>query len=293
MSEHTRKQANSAATSPQREATKGRFYREPPQETDALGTRTWITRAANFVVALSEVAPGSVLVRSNNPDEYFVLLTPGAGARVEAGSESAESRGDAVFIVPPGASKVVASAKGLIARIFSKHAADVCARAANAATYADGAPECAPLDAWPMPVGGYRLRHYRLENYLEPKNFGRLFRTRNLMLNAFEPITVPRDPKKLSPHSHLDFEQGSLSLSGNLRHHLRTPWTADGTTWRPDEHLDFESPSLLVIPANMIHTTQYTGGAPNWFFDIFSPPRMDFSQNPGWVRNADEYPVPT
>lgn len=291
-SQHTNQASNAASTAPLRAATHAHYHQQSPQATDALGTRTWITRGANFVVAVSEVVPGSKLVRENHPDEYMLLLTPGAGAKVEADAERHESKGDALFILPPGNSVVMATSKGTIARIFSNRASDLCAQSANAATYADGAPEIAPLVPWPAPMGGFKLRHYPLEKYLEPKTFGRLFRSTNLMINAFEPITVPRDPRSLSPHSHADFEQGSLSLSGTVFHHLRTPWTPDMSTWRPDEHVEFKSPALLVIPANLIHTTRYTGGGPNWFFDIFSPPRIDFSEKPGWVRNADDYPMP-
>ncbi len=292
MSQHTSRAANASAGAPRRAATHAHYHQSPPQETDPRGGRTWITRGANFIVTVSDVVAGSVLAREHNPDEYMVLLTPGAAATVEAGKERCESPGDALFIVPPGASRVTATSAGRIARIFSSRAADLRARAANAATYADEAPEVAPLEPWPAPKGGFRLRHYPLERYLEPKTFGRLFRSTNLMVNVFEPTTTPRDPKKLSPHSHPDFEQGSLSLSGTVVHHLRTPWTPDMSTWREDEHAEFASPALLVIPANLIHTTAYTGGGPNWFVDIFSPPRRDFSEKPGWVRNADEYPMP-
>jgi hypothetical protein len=292
MSEHTARAAHLAATFPMREATCARYYEQAPRQTGADGSKTWITRGANFVVALTDAREGTVLERLEQADEYMVLLAPGAGAVVEAGGARIESPGDALFIVPPGKSRVTAAGAGRITRIFTHRAADLCALAGNAATYADGAPEVAPIKPWPDPLGGFRLRHYPLEKYLEPVTFGRLFRSTNLMINVFEPTTTPRDPKKLSPHAHADFEQGSLSLSGTVLHHLRTPWAGDSTTWRDDAHEEFRSPALLVIPANLVHTTQYTGGGVNWFVDIFSPPRVDFSEKPGWVRNADEYPMP-
>jgi hypothetical protein len=62
-----------------RPATHARHYAEPPQKTDADGTRHWITRAANFVTVVSQAPTGAVLAR-NNPDEYMALLPPGTEA---------------------------------------------------------------------------------------------------------------------------------------------------------------------------------------------------------------------
>jgi hypothetical protein len=149
---------------------------------------------------------------------------------------------------------------------------------------------------WPDPVGGFKLRSYDLKTITSPDPHPlkmRIFRSTNLMVNIFEKWTGRRDATKLSPHSHDDFEQMSLGLIGGFVHHLRYPWGPDALQWVEDEHAVYaNSPSVLVIPASVIHTTQDVGSGLTWLVDIFGPPRLDFSSKPGLVINAADYPMP-
>lgn len=274
-----------------RAASGGWHYKEPPLSDVDVDAETWIARGANFVTVVSQVEAGTVLARADNPDEYM-LLNDQVGVTIIANGQTIEVAPDSLTILPPGASRVVANSGGQIVRVFSSRARDLAARASNAGAYPDHPSDVAPLQPWPEPVGGYRLRTYALADHVRPDTNMRIFRSTNLMLNVMTARDVPRDTSKLTPHSHTDFEQGSLAIGGVYIHHLRYPWTPDMATWREDEHVEMASPSVLVIPPTVVHTSRNIGDQPGRLIDVFAPPRVDFSLREGLVANADEYPMP-
>lgn len=266
-------------------------YESPATQIEAEN-KHWISRANNFIVVVSQVCAGSILLRDDDPDEHIVLLPENVAAHIECDGQTLDSTGDALWIVPPGKSRIKVLTDGLIYRSFTSRSLDLAKLANNHAEYAALAPDLAPLVDWPMPVDGYRLRQYKLADYIKPDDKMRIFRTRCLMVNAFTSQTKPRDLKKMTPHAHADFEQGAITLDGQHVHHLRYPWTPDYTDWKEDQHLLFEAPSITIIPNKVIHTSQAIGQAPTRLVEVFAPPREDFSLTPGKVCNADEYPLP-
>lgn len=280
-------------------ATKSVFSDVAPQQSGEDGlSQTWITRGGNFAICVSQVEKGAVLESADNPEEYMIILPPdGVAITIEAGGETIEAAADSLTIVPPGPSRIKATAPGKVARIFSKATTDMMDLAVNAETYADGAPELAAPDLWPDPVDGFKLRHYPLAQYADPKGERiqpRVFRSTNMLVNVFAHYFTRRDTSALSPHWHDDFEQASLTLNGTWIHHIRYNWGADLSEWQPDDHTPMQTPSVMIIPARAIHTSRDVGedGEESSLYDIFCPPRMDFASKPGFVINEDEYPLP-
>jgi hypothetical protein len=272
-------------------STYARFYKSPPQSEDGL-QKTWVSRGQNFVVAYSEAKPGAIFERSGQIDEYSLLLPEAETAvTVEAKGETKEIKGYSLTFIPAGASKVTVTAGGPVIRLITTQNKDVAALASNPEKYAGVHPQIPDFRAWPDPVGGFKIRTYSLDVPDEPGRFGKLFRCTTFMVNVFPPAG-PRDPSKLSPHHHDDFEQCSLATAGTYVHHLRWPWTANLADWQADEHEECGSPSVAIIPPRVIHTSASIDPGTNLLVDIFSPPRIDFSNMAGWVLNADEYPMP-
>lgn len=269
-----------------------RFYAEPPQ-IERHGERTWLARGQNGIVAVSDVEAGARLDRDDQIDEYAVILPDReTSVEIETGGQKLILKGYHLAFVPPGASKVTALTSGRILRVFTTRAEDLCALCGNAAAYAEDRANVAPVVNWPDPVGGFRIRAYDMDVAPEPGRFGRIWRSTNLMINWLDAYQGPRDPSRLSPHHHDDFEQFSVVVGGEYVHHLRWPWTTDKMSWRKDDHELCAAPSVAVIPPPAIHTSEAVGAGLNQMIDIFCPPRMDFSLKPGWVLNHGEYPMP-
>jgi hypothetical protein len=276
-----------------RPATYRQLHRLPPDEEHPAGSRTWWTRSQAMVIAHTEAEAGDTLTVECD-GEHVLLVLDGANVTVEHAGTAEKITEPAVVVVPSGSSTAGVDVAGNVIRIFAAAIEpDLAERCANAADYEPPDPNVAAYAAWPPPSDGERIRVYRLADYpTEEGRLGTIFRCSTVMVNVFDPHDEPRDPTRMSPHHHDDFEQVSLQMDGDYVHHMRVTWTPDMTTWRSDEHAHCEGPSTVVIPPPIIHTSQAVGHMRHFLIDVFAPPRVDFSERPGWVLNADDYPMP-
>jgi mannose-6-phosphate isomerase-like protein (cupin superfamily) len=261
-----------------------------PDSVTAGGSRTWSVCGRNFVVAITELEAGDRLTESDLPEEYLLLVQDDAVVGVEHDGQAPVSVSEpALVVVPAGTSTVRAAAATTVARVFTARCEEQMRPAVNHAAGAD--PRAAPLPdpAKAAHTGSDGIRIHRLRDISDEEGrLGRIFRTSSLMVNWFPVHEGPRDTERLSPHSHEDFEQMSVTLVGDYAHHLRVPWTPRMSEWRDDEHVQVTSPSLTLIPPTVVHTTRAVGTGPHTLIDVFAPPREDFLAN-GWVLNAGEY----
>lgn len=265
----------------------------PPAEVSERGSRTWYVRGQNFVLAFTRAVAGDPLRRTQEHEYVIVAPQDGQTVTIDHAAGPGSLRDSGVAIVPGGDSTVILDADADVVRLFDVRATDLLPLCHNAESYAEPHPRVTLLEPWPDPVDGPRVRVYRNADHpIDPGRFGRIVRSSAFMVNFGDQKDGPRDPDRLSPHHHDDFEQCSLTVAGDYIHHVRTPWTSKRSQWRPDEHAEVASPAVAIIPPPTVHTSQAMGEGKHQLIDIFSPPRADFSAKPGWVLNADEYPAP-
>ncbi|HEY7627930.1 MAG TPA: hypothetical protein VH761_12715 [Ilumatobacteraceae bacterium] len=286
--------AGSAPAGIPRPAHYRELHASGPDEKHPHGSTTWWTRSQAMVIGSTEAQTGDELTTNDVGGEHAVLVLDGAAVEVKHGGEAVSVDEPAVVLVPPGSSSLRVTAPGTVIRVIAAATApDLAGRCANSGEYAANDVNVADFTPWPDPSDGHRIRVYPIaEHPISEGRLGRIFRCSTVMVNVLPEADDPRDPSKLSPHHHDDFEQVSLQVAGDYVHHMRVTWTPDSTTWRDDEHRACEAPAVVVIPPPLIHTSQAVGSMRHWLIDVFAPPRRDFSERPGWVLNADEYPMP-
>lgn len=265
------------------------FYEMEPQSSSDVH-KVWLARGQNFLALYGEAKAGFTFKRSDQPDE-FALVLPEAATRatVTWNGDVQEISGPSVTFIPAGDSQIQFTTDCTFSGFFTTSAADLVARCSNADGY-DEDPNVPPITPWPDPVGGFKIRSYSVDFPIEKGRFGRIFRCTTIMVNFLDPRHGPRDPSTLSPHEHADFQQCSLVLEGTYFHHMRRPWLSDKRLWVDDIHAEIGAPSVTFIPAQVIHTSESFGNGRNHLVDVFCPPRHDFSDKDDWVMNADDYP---
>jgi hypothetical protein len=197
-----------------------------------------------------------------------------------------------VAIAPPGATSVSFHGKG---RVFALTSGNGQAAAGTIVrrTWSLPDPRVAEVGAPFVRTGDARsIEVHAVDDMPFPPGNPRLkfLQSATMSINWVE-YDGPRDRRTLSPHSHKQFEQGSLAIEGSFVHHIRTPWTADAGAWRDDQHIVAGASSVLVIPPELVHTTEGVSQGKHILIDVFAPVRRDFIAK-GWVHNAAAYRDP-
>jgi hypothetical protein len=261
----------------------------PPREGD--GWCCWTGRGQTFRVDWFEATrPGSRTAVASAWEA--LVLVPAATAWIHHGGRRIETAGKAVAIVPAGGFEVELTPGGPCIVLTSLGPGENVA-AINAGAYADPDARILPCEpAYRRRTGSDTVRVLAIADVTAPADKPRLkmLQTATLSINWVE-YDGPRNRAALSPHAHSRFEQGSLGISGRFVHHLRVEWGSDANLWQDDRHAELAPPSLMVVPAGLIHTSEGVGPGHHLLIDIFSPPRADFRAK-GWIANADDYDAP-
>ena len=260
-----------------------------PSHTTAAGSSVWYVRTASFLVAYYELAAGDTVDLLPALADRVVVVPHDeerVRVRLDSPSDAASWTADGAGIaVVPGRAQVHADTAATVVEAASFDDLDGGPVPVNDAAYAAPVPGLAEPPA--RRVAGLQgsITGYPMSRFPPTEGrFGRIICSSNVMANLLETESGPRDVGRLSPHTHDGFEQCSITTRGRYVQRWRTPWTADLTSWREDQHPSYDSPGIAIIPPGVVHTANSTSAGPNQMIDLFSPPRDDFVAR-GWVLN--------
>lgn len=252
----------------------------------------WTARGQNFAVTYLEASAACAPQEFASGDE-LMLLNIGGPLEVEGGRQSLTAPSRSICILPPGTWRLTPAAGSRCTIIQSLRGDKDAPGSVNDAAYAAPDPRIAPVGTPYQRLGdGSKAQVLLIDEVKAPADKPRLkmLQTSTLSINWVE-YEGPRNRTQLSPHSHASFEQGSLGLEGDFVHHLRSPWGENADLWQEDRHAQLASPSLMVVPVGLVHTSEGVGPGHHLLIDVFSPPRADFIAR-GWVANAGDYAAP-
>jgi len=253
----------------------------------SAGESRWLARARNFTIDFALGSAGTVLDVAVGTESFALLPDAATTLAGEGGSWSVAK--NSVVILPAGRWRLSLEGLGQVA-VLSTSNARPASSAINAAAFEAPDDEVAPVtSAWRRKQPLRAPQIFDMSQLQAPKDNPRLkmLQTETMSINWVD-YEGERDRSTLSPHLHKDLEQGSLALAGSFLHHLRVEWGKDADLWQDDRHALVGSPSLLVVPVRMIHTTEGTGGGRHLLVDVFSPARADFVAK-GWMLNAEDF----
>ncbi len=260
--------------------------------TEGGGARHWLARAQNLYVEWFEAVRADAVFDFASDEETMVLVF---GAPIELSVDAAviPAPPRSVCILPPGRSALRLGGGAACAVLASQRIDLNLRKALNEQHFAALDPRIAPYaPAFRRRRDAASITVVPIDSFDAPASNPRIkmLQSATMSINWVEYEGV-RDRRTLSPHSHAELEQASLGVSGNFVHHLREPWGRNADLWREDRHIEVAPPSLMVVPVNLIHTSEGVGPGHHLLIDIFSPPRRDFIAK-GWVENADAYEAP-
>jgi hypothetical protein len=248
-----------------------------------------LVRAQNFAIDWFSIAQETNLSFASRQE--FMVLMFDASAEISGDDRRAHAPRRSVSVVPAG--RYALELRGVGSGCILSTDWNDSQPALNAPSYQTPDPRVAPVGpAWPRVTELNEIRVFVMDAIKAPADNPRLkmLQSATMSINWVD-YDGPRDRNALSPHAHADFEQASLAVAGDFVHHLRVAWGKNANAWREDEHKLAGSPSVLVIPPELIHTTEGVGPGHHLLIDIFAPPRRDFIAR-NWVFNAADYRDP-